>query len=79
MNKYLVQCSVDGEWVPFTIFDDCIYNALDWVHENVQRIGVCISLDTPLTDFAPHEHPFGMFSQQWYEQRLHRAAVEQAT
>lgn len=42
MNRYLVQYSDNG-WVPFVIKSCTMYEALEWVHANIQKTGVCIT------------------------------------
>lgn len=44
MNKYWVQYRLDGNWVPLMIQSDSIYEATDWVRENIQPTGICVSL-----------------------------------
>jgi hypothetical protein len=50
MNKYLVKYSSDGRWVPFYVKSNSIYEVESWVHSNVQRVGICISLIEPLDE-----------------------------
>jgi hypothetical protein len=70
MNKYLVQYSIDGVWVAFTMLDDSIYAALDWVHDNIQRVGVCISLDDghPTPELVQREETFAEWSTRRQEE-----------
>ena len=44
MNKYYMQYSQDGAWVAFVMLASSIYEALDWIKENVQEKGVCASI-----------------------------------
>lgn len=44
MNKYLVQYNLDGfgKWITFGIEAPDMFQALDWVHDNVQYNSVAI-------------------------------------
>jgi hypothetical protein len=47
MKVYIVYYK-DGWWIPFHIMAVNIYEALDWVHENVQQTGTYIEgVDLP--------------------------------
>lgn len=45
MSKYLVQYKDGGEWIIFGMLAESIYDALDWVHDNIQQWNVSISVD----------------------------------
>ena len=77
MNTYLVQYSREGEWIPFQILSDSIYEVEEWFKANVQEKGVCI---TYIDNCGPiqEEETFGMWSERAYEQRRYHAAVRQA-
>ena len=44
MNKYYMQYRQDGMWVAFMMLSTSIYEALDWMKENVQEKSVCATL-----------------------------------
>jgi Protein of unknown function (DUF2958) len=43
MTTYLIQYKQDGKWIPFSMRDNSIHTALNWVHDNIQKLSVCIS------------------------------------
>ena len=49
------------------MLDNSIYTALDWVHDNIQRVGVCISLDNghPTPEPVQREETFA----EWADRR----------
>ncbi len=44
MNRYLVQYSAGGSWVPFVVESNSIYEVESWVKANIVERGICISL-----------------------------------
>jgi hypothetical protein len=47
MNKYLIQYSSNGLWVPLMIKASSIYEAEAWAKANIQERGLCISDASP--------------------------------
>ena len=77
MNKYLVQYSREGEWIPFQILAQSIYEVEEWFKANVQEKGVCISYVDNCGPVQP-EQTVGMWSEQAIMQRALRRAYEAA-
>lgn len=62
MNKYYMQYSQDGVWVAFVMLSTSIYEALDWIKENVQERGVCA---TKIEDYVEPEEECYWDRMRW--------------
>lgn len=72
MNKYMVQYSEQGVWIPFIVLSESIYEVEEWVKAKVQQSGTCISLiDEEETQSEP---TFGEWSEERILQRARRRA-----